>query len=412
MFSLKGEKTWIKILLLVIISFTVTISVIAVLKYNNYYLLGSIEKMDNDDVKYIRSAWTLIKQGIFTYNNPQNPTVFIMPGHTILLAGFMKLFGLGQGGIEAFRIFQSVLQGISIYLLFLTGRKCFNSKVAILACLMNALYVPEYFSVGTILTEIEFKVLFQLLIYITICAVQAKSSKYYITGGIIWGISCLFRPTAALYPIVVFVLWIVYRYSFKEMIKYTAAALVAFSIVMSPWWTRNYITFNRFIPMTLSSGNPFLQGTYINYDQTVNYTPYSADLDEIQTNNIEMETGKLRLNKYFWESPLKYIYWYTIGKAWRLWNAPFYWKEILNISTFSVEIIHYIVLGLGLLGLIMTRVYKKTGWIFIALPIGYITAAYLPFYTFSRYAYPVIPMVILFGSFGIYTLLGKWFLID
>lgn len=412
MFSLKGEKTLTKILLMLIILFTIAISISAVLRYNNYYLLGNIQKMDNDDVKYIRSAWTLIDKGIFTYNNPQNPTVFIMPGHTILLAGFMKLFGLGQGGIQAFRIFQSILQGISVYLLFLIGRRCYNSKAAIIACIINAFYIPEFFSVGTILTEIEFKVFFLLLIYITIYAVETKNKKYYAAGGIIWGITCLFRPTAALYPIILFVLWIIYRYSLGEIIKFSAAALLAFVIVMSPWWARNYITFNRLIPMTLSSGNPFLQGTYINYDQTVNYTPYSKDRDEIQTNNTEMETGKLRLSKYFKENPLKYIYWYTIGKTWRLWNAPFYWKEIFNIPYLSAEIIHYIILGLGLLGLIMTKALKKSGGIFIILPIVYITAAYLPFYTFSRYAYPVMPMVILLGGFGIYALLGKWFLMD
>jgi 4-amino-4-deoxy-L-arabinose transferase-like glycosyltransferase len=412
MFSLKGEKIWIKILLILIVTFTITVSINAVLKYNNYYLLGSIEKMDNDDVKYIRSAWTLIDKGIFTYKNSQIPTVFIMPGHTIILAGFMKLFGRGQEGIEAFRIFQAILQGISIYILFLIGRRCFNSTVAIIACIINALYIPELFSVGLIMTEIEFKLLFLLLIYITIYAIIYKKKKYYMAGGVLWGITCLFRPTAALYPAIVFILWIVYRYSFREVLKYTTVVLVSFGIVMSPWWIRNYITFNRFIPLTLSSGNPFLQGTYINYDQSANYTPYFADNDEIQTNKIEMETGMLRLGKYFKENPLGYIYWYTLGKTWRLWSSPFYWKEIFNISIFSAGIFHYIILGLGVLGFYMSRAYKKSEGIFVILPIIYFTIAHLPFYTLPRYAYPVMPIVILLGAFGIYGFMGKWFLIE
>lgn len=412
MFSLKGEKIWVKILLILIVTFTITVSINAVLKYNNYYLLGSIEKMDNDDVKYIRSAWTLIDKGIFTYKDSQSPTVFIMPGHTIILAGFMKLFGREQEGIEAFRIFQAILQGISIYILFLIGRRCFNSRVAIIACIINALYIPELFSVGLIMTEIEFKVLLLLLIYNTICAIIYKKKGYYISCGVIWAIACLFRPTAALYPVVLFILLIVYRYSFREVLKYTAAVLVVFGIVMSPWWIRNYITFNKFIPLTLSSGSPFLQGTYINYDQSANYAPYSADKDEIQTNKIEMEIGMLRLGKYFRENTLGYIYWYALGKTWRLWNSPFYWKEIFNISIFSAGIFHYIILGLGVLGFYMSKAYKKSEGIFVILPIIYFTIAYLPFYTLSRYAYPVMPMVILLGAFGIYGFMGRWFLIE
>lgn len=172
------------------------------------------------------------------------------------------------------------------------------------------------------------------------------------------------------------------------------------------------MTFNKFIPFTLSSGNPFLQGTYINYDQSVNYTPYSVERDEIQSNKIEMETGMLRLQKYFREEPFRYIYWYALGKTWRLWNSPFYWKKILDVSFMSAGIYHYAVMGLGILGIFMTRAYKKTEGIFAVLPIIFITISYIPFYTFSRYAYPVMPMVILLGAFGIYGFLGKWFLIE
>jgi hypothetical protein len=120
----------------------------------------------------------------------------------------------------------------------------------------------------------------------------------------------------------------------------------------------------------------------------------------------------LRLSKYFKENPFRYIYWYTIGKTCRLWSSPFYWKEIFNISVISAGISHYIILGLGVLGLFMSRTYKKSEMIFVVLPIIYFTIAYLPFYTFPRYAYPIMPMLMLLGAFGIYGFMGKWFLIE
>lgn len=52
------------------------------------------------------------------------------------------------------------------------------------------------------------------------------------------------------------------------MIKYASIVLIVFCIIMSPWLVRNYKLFNTFIPFTASSGNLFLQGTFVNYDKS------------------------------------------------------------------------------------------------------------------------------------------------
>jgi 4-amino-4-deoxy-L-arabinose transferase-like glycosyltransferase len=143
MFSLSKEKTWIKLALLLMLVITLAMSLFAIFKYGNYFLLGSMDKMDNDDVKYVRSAITLLEKGMFTYHDVNTPTVFIMPGHPVLLAGIMQIFGTGDSGITAFRVFQALLQACCLYLIFLIGREVFNSKVALLACLIDALYISN-----------------------------------------------------------------------------------------------------------------------------------------------------------------------------------------------------------------------------------------------------------------------------
>jgi hypothetical protein len=118
MFGIKIEDKRIRnILLSVEIIFLVT-AMFYVIKYGNSLLLGSLQKFDNDDVKYIRSAWNLIDHGTISYENIKEPTVYIMPGLTMVLSGFMLAFGK-LGGITAFRIFQVLLQGGSLYLIFL-----------------------------------------------------------------------------------------------------------------------------------------------------------------------------------------------------------------------------------------------------------------------------------------------------
>ena len=173
------------------------VAVYNVLVHGNYFLLGDLNKMNNDDVKYIRSALTFIKSGMLTYQEVNKPTVFIMPGITFILVPFIKIFGL-YGGLTAFRIFQAILQTFSMILLFFIVREILNSKLALITILIEALYIPEIYNVGTILTEIEFKFLLYLLVYVSIIALKTKETKLYVLGGILLGAHFLFMKI--IYP--------------------------------------------------------------------------------------------------------------------------------------------------------------------------------------------------------------------
>ncbi len=365
------------------------------------FLLGDLATMNNDDVKYIRSAWTLVETGRLTYHDPNAPTVFIMPGHTFVLSGLMLFFGR-MGGVMAFRMLQAMLQSLSIALTFAIGVEAFSHRVALLACLLSALYLPNYSSTGLVLTDVEFKFVFLLLVYVSVRAIRSKSSHWYAIGGLVWGVACLFRPTIALYPAAILVVWLVQRYPLRDMLRCAAATIAVFALVMMPWWLRNAYAFHRFIPLTLSSGNPFLQGTYVEYDQSRDYVPYNQPTegkDAIEVNEIEMATARERLQTYVPQHPLAYLRWYTVGKAWHLWYDSYYWKEVLGVPRHLVDKSHRFVLALGLLGCLATiRRLRNTGALLLLSVMAYFTLSYLPFYTFARYAYPVMPFVTLFAS--------------
>lgn len=400
-FSIKDENKWIKISLLVIALLFFMVNLYATLTYGSANYLGSFKKFDNDDIKYIRSAWELADKGHFIYNNVNKPTIFIMPGLPWTLAIFVKIFGK-FGGITAFRIFQALLQSLSMYLIFLIGRKVFNSKAAILACFLDSLYMAEYFTTTVILTETLFKFSLLLLIYISLYAIEEKKLVYYIEGGVVWGLSCLIRPTIAAYPIVILTMWIIKKYTLRDMVKFTAITVFVFSIVMSPWWIRNYLVFHRFIPLTLSSGNPFLQGTYINYEKNVHHTPYKLGKTEIETNQNEIKTGLYRLKTYGAREPLKYAYWYTIGKSWDLWNGPFYWKETMGVNMVIVGVFHYLILAIGIIETIRLFIKRNKNFLLLFITVVFFDLIYLPYFTMSRYVYPVMPILIILAGYGIY----------
>lgn len=406
MFRITQESRWIKISLITLISIFFILNLFAALHYGNQNYLGSFEKFDNDDVKYIRSAWNLVDTGQFIYQRVNEPTVYIMPGLPFSLAFFVELFGK-IGGVTAFRVFQAILQALSLYLVFLIGRKLFNSKTALIACLINSLYIVEYYVSTIILTEVLFKFLLLLLIYISIYALEERKLFYYIVGGIIWGLCCLIRPTIAAFPAVILLMWIIKKYSFKEMVKYALVTILMFTVVMSPWWLRNYIVFDKFIPLTVSSGNPFLQGTYINYDQSVDYTPYELGETAIETNENETKAGLYRLKTYAIKEPGRYALWYTLGKSRILWNNPFYWKETFGVPFVAAKYFHQLILLLGVIETIILFVKKQKKFMFLFLTAAYFSLIYLPYFTMARYSYPIMPIVFIMASLSLYRAGGS-----
>lgn len=394
MFSLKGERPWIRNTIFISISIFFLFCLYTVLVHGNEHLLGSFMEFDNDDVKYVRSAWTLLDKGIFTYHDVNESTVFIMPGLPFVMAGFMSIFGK-WGGITAFRVFQVVLQSLSLYLIFLIGRRLFNSKVGVISLILSALYLPNIWTPNILLTEVIFHFLLLLLVYITIYAVECNKLSYYISGGIVLGITGLFRPTIGAYPIIVLILWIYNKYTFKDMVKLTIIVTTVFALVMSPWIIRNYKTFNRFIPFTLSSGNPLIQGSYIDYNEEIDFYPWENVDDRVEQEKYYKENFKYRFKHYMVKRPLAYTKWYLLDKSIELWKYPFYWGQIYSIKFSYIEIYHALLLVIGAMGMAKIYVgykekkYKSTALILFQI-FAYFTIIHIPYVTFSRYSYPLI----------------------
>lgn len=408
MFSFSNEKRWVRVALLVIFLATLYLNLYTVIKYGNYFLMGRMDRQDNDDVRYIRTGMVLLEKGMLVDLDETKPTVAEMPGHGLMIATAFKIFGLARG-VLAFRIIQSCLQALSILLVFLISKNIFKcSKAAITASILSAFYIPDVTSSGMILMEVTYKFIFLLLILVSIYALRTGQIRYYAAGGLVWGLSCLIRPTLAAFPLVILALWIFLKYPVKEMVKLGLITVMVFVAVMSPWWVRNYLAFNTFIPFTMGGGNPFLQGTYINYDQSKDFMGYFPGKTAAETDQIEMKVGIKRLQTYFKKQPLEYIKWYTYGKVKHMWRFPYYWKRIFNIPFNLVTYFHQAILVMGFVGVVMAlRSRNRIMASILGLSVIYFTVVHIPYYTFSRYAYPAMPMMIMLAAFGMVELAGR-----
>lgn len=409
-FRIEGvrEKRWLYSIMI----FVLLLSSAIVLIKGHYFLLGDLYKPNNDDVKYIQSAKLLINEGVLAYNSGEEPSTFIMPLFPIMLAGFMKVFGQGDAAIVAFRLFQCLQQAASIYFIYIIARYMFNSRAAIIACIISALYWPDYFSSGVILTESTFRLAILALIAISIKAVQHRGAGWYVFIGVMVAFAAYFKPHASLYPAIFLVLWWKERYSFREMVRSMMYIGAAYIVCLVPWWIRNWLTFHQFIIFTTSGGSPFLLGTRIDWnlpsaDFFKLYPQYDPKTVFEGSDSNAVAKGLDILKYGFTYEPLKYLHWYTVGKFYNLYMIPYYWRPIWPFGKSLMFGIQYVLVWVSLLGLVWAMIRQSFAKMLpVLLTLCYFTVIYVPFVAFSRYGYPNMVLFIMFAAYLIDQLLN------
>lgn len=379
-----------------LIIFFVFLCICTSLFYGDELLLGSFSEFNNDDVKYLRSADTLIKTGKLTYNDTNKPTVFIMPGIVLFLVPFVKAFGM-ENAVVFVQIFQALVQGLTLYLIYKIYIKYINKRTAVFGLVLNLIYLPNIYITTIVLTETVFVFLLACLIYFLLQALDSKAKKDYFIAGIFWGLASLFRPSISVIPILVLFMWLLRKYTIKEMTLWTSISIIPFIVLFSPWWIRNYITFDKFIPFTLSSGNPMLQGAFINNQvdnniiEKINDEKLLYNNDEINNNYVESRLAQKVFKYYLKQNSIEYIKWFLIDKPIQNLKNPYYNYNIYGIDYKTANIEHFILLLLSIIGMFISKAKNK--YLIIGLVI-YFLLIHIPFLSYSRYIYPVMPFII------------------
>jgi len=389
------KRTYFILVSFMLLSFV--IKLILIFKYGNQLTLSS------DDLNYLKSAVYLVKKNIFVFHNYNEPTVFVMPLYPLFLSVIIKIFGYGMAGIQAIRVIQAVISCVTILMVFLIAQKLFDKKVALFSSFLVSFYFPNIVTSGYLLTETLFTALLYILLYLSLKFSDEPSYGNFAVLGVIWAGAVLCRPTIAPYPALLFLYLLIHkRMKTGKLIKLGTVMSLVFIIIMSPWWVRNYMEYGEFIPLAASSGNPMLQGTYVNYLQTPeNVVYYKLGENAFETNKIEVETAKKRIKEEFRKDFWGYLKWFTIGKTKFFWQSPFYWREYFNIDRSLVEITHFFLLA-GFAGIILLVFKDFTKYMLPISLILYFNVIHCIYMAFDRYAFPLIPLLSIFcGYFAI-----------
>jgi 4-amino-4-deoxy-L-arabinose transferase-like glycosyltransferase len=361
---------------------------------------GPMYDLNSDDRSYLTTAQIWLQTGMFTYNDPERPTVFITPAFPALIAVFMKLLGPGLVLEQTLRIVQAVLVTAGLYLLYVIGTKLFSEKVAVWAAGLAAFYPPLWLVSNLILTESMFVFALMLLVLAALKAIEEPTGKRALWLGLAWAFCVYVRPTIALWPGILFLLLLYWReIPWQKLVRCGLIVALVLVLCLLPWWIRNYqISDGQFIPLTKSGGNPLLLGTF----------PYGLPSLEEQrtwhaTNNLwvndEYDTkwAKERIKEGFTNAFWTYFTWYTVGKFGMFWGDLFYWLPVANIPKAAVYAMHLILVVAGFAGMWVAR--KNRGAVAIMALLFYMTLLHMIYLAHGRYSVPLMPFMALFAAY-------------
>ena len=405
------KRNKVNILLCLLLILAAAIRLFALYKY------GLSLNLNSDDEGYRRSAYIFLEKQLFIYHDPNMPTVHMMPGHTFLLAFIFLLFGEGVTGIYAAKITMIIFGLLSIYGTYKLGSIIFNKYVGLIAAFLLAIFIPQILVDNLLLTESPYTALSLFLFYFSIKLGKKQDWKSFYLVLLFYFLSLYIRPTIALFPILLFLYLLLVKYPMRLMLKQLGVATIALLLVMSPWWIRNYVLFNEFIPLSGGAGNPLLLGTYQGngfpgetMDSILKKIDEETKGQNTYYNMKEQEkVAKERIKEWISTNPKDYLYSLFVLKPKIFWGTQFYWIEIFNIKADLINKVSKIILFGGFLGILVSLINKRfrSDVLLLVFILGYFTLTNCYYFAYDRYNLPLMPVVFILCSYFIYFLIQK-----
>ena len=175
---------------------------------------------------------------------------FRMPGAGILLAGTYYIFG--EHRYIYLQVIQVIVDSLGVFLIFWIAKQYFNRRIALLSALLYAVFIPSarLAIVGGI-CDAWMPILLLTALYCFLRAINTSKKPWFwfAMAGTTIGVATYFRPTVLLLPFAwAFLLLITKKMGLAQVGKTLITVLVPVIMLLLPWWIRNYVAFERFIP--------------------------------------------------------------------------------------------------------------------------------------------------------------------
>lgn len=329
---------------------------------------------------------------------------FRMPLYPLFLSGIYYLFG--SQNLLAVRIIQTMLSTLTVVIIYFIAISVFNEdkhaeRIGKISAIISVFYPFFVYYSGAILNETLFIFLLSLVIWVLI-------RGRFFWAAILLGLSVLCRAEILLFIIFIIIgLFAILKK--RDALRVSFIMFLLLCVILSPWVARNYLIFNKFVPLSTMGGYTFYEG---NAPENLTGGPFGGKfflkipegLDEVEIDEY-YRNETIRVIK---ENPERFIK-LCWSKFKRFWNIklntddPRYASLRNNlISIFSFGPI----LLLFIPGLIISF-WNRKNLVFLYLIILYVMLINLTFVSSLRYRLPIEPYLIIFASYSLSVLFKK-----
>lgn len=350
------------------------------------------------------------------------PTAFRPPLTPFLIS---LVYQVSPTNILAARIMMCVIGALTAVMIAIAAVSAFPGRnawrIGLVAGIGAALYPYLVIHSTSLLIEPVHALLIPVLLVMMLRAKRPIKPRIAIALGTVTAAVALNRPDGASYALLV-AIWVVtlgssgYRLAAFRRFGVGALVLLAFVAVISPWWIRNYATFDTFIPSTTSTGDLILgANNKATYEPGVFYGYWSYEAvitgeagaysfaDEVTADRKHTEMG---LN-YVFENPLGFVAVMPLRvlRGWELWdplgNVRFgtSWGRPVWAGRTALAV-YYPVLAAAIAGAVMARRRWRDLAPLYAIP-AYVTLLFAFVTGEMRYRAAVEPVLVIFAAFAL-----------
>ena len=172
------------------------------------------------------------------------------PGYPLALSSVFALFGAGPTTAKAVNVLAGAITAV---LVFVIGMKLRDQRVGVVAGFLVAVFPSQVFFSTMIMTEVFFAMLSTTLVLLLVLwggdATRVTPLRA-LALGLLLGCMALVRVEALVLIPALFLLWVVWRVRWQDMLRATPLVIVGAAVLITPWTVRNYARFDEPILIT------------------------------------------------------------------------------------------------------------------------------------------------------------------
>jgi 4-amino-4-deoxy-L-arabinose transferase-like glycosyltransferase len=327
------------------------------------------------------------------------------------------------------RMLQSFLGSLSCILIFLLGRRLFNSAVGTGAGLMAALYPMLIYYDGELLITSLIVFLDLLLLLSLTRAQETPRAAWFLLSGVILGLSAIARPNILIFlPFVL--LWVVFfahsRLRLARSAILSVCLLGGCCAMIAPVTLRNYFVGEDFVLISSQAGVNFYIGNNPDSDGVTAIVPDTRgtwwggyeDAMRIATHSEGRPLKPSEVSDFWMKKGVRFLkrepgafLGLLARKMWLFFNGREFsnnkdiyffsrYSRLLSILLFK-RFLYFpfgVVSALSVIGLVLGLRSRRRIFLVYAFVLSYMLSVVVFFVT-SRYRMPVVPVMLLFASY-------------